>query len=198
VIDHLRNQRPSGHRKKSIAQRSGRVGRNKRGRIVATAAFKFGSATKFETSARVRITATVQELLLKVGALPIALPRINFPDLDLSRLAPTTSFQVPGLPTWLRRLNQQVTITSATPIALAVDAALNWSTSPTTTLNITFGSGSPQIVITNFAASGHAGQITVQGTVQPTTNSSQSFSAKCFRSAARSLSLAMLPLRGKA
>jgi hypothetical protein len=135
--------------------------------IVATAAFKFGASNNFAASARVRVTADVQELLLRVGDLPIALPKIDFPDLDLSRLAPTTSFQPPGLPAWLGRLNeQQVAVTATTPITFAVDPALNWSTSPLTTLNITFGSaGSPQIVIKAFAASGRGGEIRVQGTV---------------------------------
>jgi hypothetical protein len=140
--------------------------------ITSTAAFRvtaLGSNLNLDASARVRISAAVQELLLNVGDLPIALPKINFPDLDWARLAPTTNFHI-GLPAWLRRLNEQVTVTPTPPISLTVDASLNWSTSPATTLNITFGSaGSPQIVIDHFAASGGGGQINVQGNLHPLT-----------------------------
>src|SRR5262249_42888987 len=114
-----------------------------------------------------RINAAVQELLFNVSDLPIALPKINFPDLDWTRLAPTTNFQV-NLPVWLARLNERVTVTATPPVSLAVDGSLSWSTSPPTTLNVTFGSaGSPQIVIDHFAASGGGGQINVQGNLHP-------------------------------
>ena len=140
--------------------------------ITSSAAFRvtaFGSTLTLNASARVRISSAVQELLLDVGDLPIALPKINFPDLDWTRLAPTTNFQV-NLPAWLRRLNERVTVTATPPVSLAVDGSLNWSTSPATTLNITFGSaGSPQIVIDHFAASGGGAQINVQGNLRPLT-----------------------------
>ena len=118
-------------------------------------------------------TASVQELLLNIADLPVALPRINFPDLDWSRLVPSTNFQV-NLPAWLDRLNGQATVKATPPISLTVHvstvggnlALTDWNTSPATTLNITFGSGSPQLVITNFDASGTGGHITVHGTLQ--------------------------------
>lgn len=144
--------------------------------ITASATFQitaFGSTVTLDAGARVRLTASVQELLLKIADLPVALPRINFPDLDWSRLAPSSNFQV-NLPAWLDRLNGQATVMATPPISLTVHvstvggnlALTDWNTSPATTLNITFGSGSPQLVITNFDASGTGGHITVHGTLK--------------------------------